>query len=75
MYFPVVFLFDVGEEGGITEIPFAAWTSVLSLLLFIFYDDCVLVRTLLVTHQNIINLDGHQCMFGKELGENIANKE
>lgn len=55
MYFPIVFLFDVGEESGITEVPFSAWTSVFSLLLFVLYDDRILVRALLVTHQNIIN--------------------
>ena len=55
MYFPIVFLFNVGEESGITQVPFSAGTSVLSLLLFVLYDNCILVRALLVTHQNIIN--------------------
>ena len=62
IYFSIVFLFDVGEEGGITEVPFSAWTSVFSLLLFVLYDDRILVWTLLVTHQNIINQDvGNGC--------------
>jgi hypothetical protein len=44
-YFAVVFLFDVGEECGVGEVPFAAGTSELAFRFFFGFDDLLVVAS------------------------------
>ena len=50
-YFSFVFLFDVGEESGIGEVPFATGAPEFSLRFFLgFYGLLVIASTFLFTH-------------------------
>jgi hypothetical protein len=50
-YFALMFLFDVGEECGVGEIPFATWTSKFAFCLFFGFDDLLMIGcTLFLAH-------------------------